>query len=205
MKARTLLLAVCLMGTREVNATNQVDIITSDLPGLVRLSTNLMEFAEAALSANDAKKADIIKLIAWSVKCSDVTRPPHLGEEVIVLVHWNQEATTGRWCLAHVMRSNSSPDRSWGRWTSQPIFPTRLMYDSEPSDAEIARFIKATSFGYNEHDLDVYVLRVVSYRDAEPILRTLEEGISETEKAERRAKLLSVFMHPRPQLKEGTQ
>ncbi len=180
-----------------MHATNQVAIVTSNPPGLVRLSTNLMEFAEAALSADDAKKADIIKLIAWAAKSSDVSSPPQLSEEVIVLVHWNQEGTKGHWCLAHVMRGSDDAQRTWAWWGSQPVFPTRMMYDSGPSDGEIAQFIRATSFGYNEHDPHLHVLRVVCYRDAQSIVRTLIEGISESEKSERRAKLLSVFWHRR--------
>lgn len=180
-----------------MHATNQVAIVTSNPPGLVRLSTNLMEFAKAALSADDAKQADIIKLIAWAAKSSDVSSPPQLSEEVIVLVHWNQEGTKGRWCLAHVMRGSDDAQHSWVRWGSQPVFPTRMMYDSEPSDDETAQFIRATSFGYNEHNSDLHVLRVVSYRDARSIVGTLMEGIPESEKSERRAKLRSVFWHRR--------
>jgi len=73
-----------------------------------------------------------------------------------------------------------------------------MIYESEPSDDEIAQFIRATSFGYNEHDPNIHVLRVTCYRDAQPIVKTLMEGIPESEKSERFAKLLSVFGHHRP-------
>jgi len=198
MKALALFLALCLIGAREMNAAKQVVIVTNSPPGVVRLSTNLTEFAEAALSADDAKKADIIQLIAWAAKSSDVFLPPQLGEEVLVLVHWNEEGTKGRWCLAHVMRSSGEGPGSWKRWSCQPVFPTRMIYESEPSDDEIAQFIRATSFGYNEHDPNIHVLRVTCYRDAQPIVKTLMEGIPESEKSERFAKLLSVFGHHRP-------
>lgn len=198
MNARTVLIVLCLIGARQLHATNQVAILTNSPPGLVRLSTNLTEFAEAALSAGEAKQARGVNLIAWAAKSSDLAFPPQVSEEAIVLVNWTDSGGTNRWCLARVLcASTTSEKRSWIRGSGFPGVPSEKEWNLKPSDEEIAAFIKSTNFGYNECDPDVRVLRVVAYREAASIVQALKEGVSDSEKSERRAKLRSVFWHPR--------
>jgi hypothetical protein len=154
-----------------------------------RLFPNFFEFGDA-FSHYFEKRLKIIqneKVIAWAVKGNVLQFPTGLKQEAIVMVNWIDETNGAHVSLAYCTSWGGGgwDQRTWNVYGF--IAGKRLEdWDSTPSSSQIADFIRATNFGYNEYlpreALETW--RVESYTNEPTILNALH-GISDKERSRR--------------------
>lgn len=132
------------------------------------------------------------EVVAWSVKLDHLDCPPRLSEEAIVLINCLAPGRTNSWALGYVgrMHSGETLARSWRLFDYPRPLSNFITFQTRPKDRQIASFIRATNFGFNDFYPDRVVLDVVLYHKSEVIEKVLQAGISETDKRTRHSAYL---------------
>ena len=159
----------------------------------------MVDAALVGLEGN-AFSATNAELVAWSVKTDQLGTPPRLFEDAVVLAHVVASGGTNKWILAYIrsMVTGGLRGHEWQRLYYPPLVKAPVLSLSEfsrnPTDEEIADFIRATDFGYNSFNPREKVLDLVVYRARKKILETIQESIPPAEKQKRYFDDQRIFM-----------
>jgi len=174
--------------------TNVVRTIQPWVEGGASGKENWAEVIESAKQGFDGGTNDLnhSEVVAWSVKLDHLDCPPRLSEEAIVLINCIAPGRTNSWALGYVGRMHSAGTlaRSWRLFDFPQPLSNFITFQTRPDDAQIASFIRATNFGFNDFYPDRVVSDVVLYHKSEVIENALQVGLSETEKRARHSAYL---------------
>ena len=175
-------------------ATNVVRTMKPWPDGIVSGRENWTEVIESAKQGFDGGTNILSRceVVAWSVKLDHLDCPPRLAEEAIVLINCIVPGRTNSWALGHVgrMHSGGTMARSWSLFDYPRPLSNFVTFPTRPDDGQIASFIRATNFGFNDFYPDRWVLDVVLYHKSDVIENALKAGLSETEKQARHSAYL---------------
>lgn len=145
--------------------------------------------AALAGSGETVMSTNSVEIIAWAVRTTRTGEiPPPLVEECIVLVSWADSESRNHWLVAHLKRLASSIGslfRFWRKDAFPPLVAERC-YGRQPTDAEIADFIRVTDFGLNASSTNALVLRIESYRSSAELVSVLGTEISREDRKRRK-------------------
>jgi hypothetical protein len=167
----------------------------SGLPGLTKVV-----LSESHLATNTVHRVDIV---AWSLKTDAFEFPPRLWEQSVVLLSTRGIDRGQKWVLANARRMPEGAP-IFGTWEIFKYPPgcwapitNLVVFADKPSEPEIAAFIRATDFGWNEFRPGLFVAEVLLYHSFRNLRASLTEGISEEEKRRRYALECDCFLEPR--------
>lgn len=182
--------ATCVLGA----TTNVVRTVEPWPQGIISAKANWTEVIEAVKRGFGEGSNDLnhCTIIAWSAKVDHLDCPPRLFEEALVTIRCPAPGRTNAWALGYVgrMPSGGALARSWSLFDYPHPLVDFATFPSEPSDKEIASFLRATNFGYNEFYPDRIVLDVVLFRRSELVESALKIPVPQSEKRARHSAYL---------------